>query len=75
MALWLVSFWFASKSGPLKLISNTILFNRAKVATSSEELAKKIELTISAEWKSELVAYIKMVKHKNSRYFKKFGWS
>ena len=49
MALTSIALWFTSKECPLQLTSNTILINRAEVATSVYNLAIKFELKKSAK--------------------------
>ena len=44
MALTSIALWFTSKERHLKFTSNTILFNRAEVATSVDNLAINFEL-------------------------------
>ena len=53
IALTSIALWFTSKERPLQFTSNTILFNRAEVATSVDNLAIKFELYKSAESESE----------------------
>ena len=54
VALASIALWFTSKEQPLHFTSQTILFKRAEVATSKEDLAMNFEFAISAESKSEL---------------------
>ena len=44
MSLTSIALWFTSKERPLQFTSNTILFNRAEVATSVDNLPIKFEL-------------------------------
>ena len=44
VALVSITLWVTSKERPLYFTSNTILFNRAEVATSSEDFAINFEL-------------------------------
>ena len=44
MALTSIALWFTLKERPLQFTSNTILSNRAEVATSVDNLAIKFEL-------------------------------
>ena len=57
MALASITLWLTSKERPLQLTSNqnTILFIRAEVATSSEDLAINFEFANTTESESELV--------------------
>ena len=53
MALTSIALWFTSKERPLQFTPNTILFNRAEVVTSVDNLAINFEVYKSAESKSE----------------------
>ena len=55
MALTSIAHWFTSKERPLQFTSNTILLNRAEVATSVDNLAINFELLKSAESKSDII--------------------